>query len=150
MFVYRIVSLDMNTNISSEVEILCNQTDCGVTNPFRMAVMKDNMYVLVGVQKKISVFEGISAQIYYSKFDIFYKIVACVRVRVRVCAGVCARVCVRGCVCGCVRVCVYMCACVRLRVCACMREQGRARVCVACVRGRAWVCVGGRVDVFFI
>ena len=124
MFIYRIVSLDMNTNISSEVEILCNQTDCGVTEPFRMAVMKNKMYILVGVQKKISVFEGISAQIYYSKFDIFYKIVACVRVRVRacLCVRVCARVCVHGCVCAgvCARVCVCACVCARVFVYVCM------------------------------
>ena len=48
----------MNTKISSEVEILCNQADCGLIKPFRMAVMKDKMYVLEGGQKKLSVFEG--------------------------------------------------------------------------------------------
>ena len=63
MFIYRIVSLDMNTNISSEAEILCNQADCGVIKPFRMAVMKDKMYVIENAQRKISSFEGISANL---------------------------------------------------------------------------------------
>ena len=54
---YRIVSLDMNTKISSEVEILCNKADCGLIEPTRMAVMKDKMYVIESAQK-ISAFEG--------------------------------------------------------------------------------------------
>ena len=49
----------MNASISSEVEILCNQEDCGVTEPFRMAVMKDKMYVIERPLTKISAFEGI-------------------------------------------------------------------------------------------
>ena len=60
MLIYRIVSLDLNASVSSDVEILCNQTDCGVTEPFRMAVVKDEMYVIESEQKKISAFEGIS------------------------------------------------------------------------------------------
>ena len=51
----------MNANISSDVEILCNQADCGLVEPSRMFMMKDKMYVLEGAQKKISAFEGISA-----------------------------------------------------------------------------------------
>ena len=53
----------MNVSISSELEILCNQADCGLVEPSRMFMMKDKMYVLEGAQKKISVFEGISANL---------------------------------------------------------------------------------------
>lgn len=42
--------------MSSEVEILCNQTECSLKNPATMAVAKDQMYVSLG--EEISVFEG--------------------------------------------------------------------------------------------
>ena len=60
MFIYRIVSLNMNASISSEVEILCKQTGCSLIKPTRIAVMKDKMYVIRSAHKNISVFEGIS------------------------------------------------------------------------------------------
>ena len=62
LFIYRIVSVDMNTDISSEVEILCSQGDCSLMiEPIRMAVMKDKMYAIENSQKKISsAFQGIS------------------------------------------------------------------------------------------
>ena len=70
LFIYRIVSLDMNASISSEVEILCNQADCDLSQPVQMEVLKNSMYVVDSGRKKISVFEGIS------KFPL-YKISIC-------------------------------------------------------------------------
>ena len=43
--------------MSSEVEILCDQADCGLVRPKRMAVVKEQMFVLQR-DGKISVFEG--------------------------------------------------------------------------------------------
>ena len=60
LFIYRIVSLDMNANISSEVEILCSQGDCSLIEPIRIAVMKDKMYVIENSKRTVSVFKGIS------------------------------------------------------------------------------------------
>ena len=57
MCINRIVSLDLRANVSSEVEILCNVTNCGLVNPYRMAVVKNLMYVLQD-KKNVSVFEG--------------------------------------------------------------------------------------------
>ena len=45
--------------MSSEVEILCNQDDCGLVSPARIAVVKDQRYV-ISHDGKISAFEGMS------------------------------------------------------------------------------------------
>ena len=52
--------MDLRANVSSEVEILCNQTECSLKNPATMAVAKDQMYVSLG--EEISVFEGESIE----------------------------------------------------------------------------------------
>ena len=44
--------------MSSEVEILCNQNDCGLVRPKRIAVVKDQMYIY-HEDTKISVYEGV-------------------------------------------------------------------------------------------
>ena len=57
IFICRIVSLDLRTNVSAEVEMLCNQDDCSLEEPERMAVVKNKMYIYQNI-KKISVFKG--------------------------------------------------------------------------------------------
>ena len=47
IYTYRVVSLDFEANMSSEVEILCHKADCGLVNPISMAVVKDQMYILL-------------------------------------------------------------------------------------------------------
>ena len=56
----RIVSLDLKANMSTEVEILCNQNDCGLPDLYDMAVVKDQMYIS-HQPSMISVFEGKSS-----------------------------------------------------------------------------------------
>ena len=53
----RIVSLDLKANMSTEVEILCNQNDCSLSDPYDMAVVKDRMFISHH-PFMISVFEG--------------------------------------------------------------------------------------------
>ena len=43
--------------MSTEVEILCTQKDCGLLKPYRIAVVKDQMYIIEDLFK-ISIFEG--------------------------------------------------------------------------------------------
>ena len=57
-FIYRIVSLDLNAKMATEVEILCNMTSCGLVKPMKMALLTDQMYVL-HEKKKMSVFKGL-------------------------------------------------------------------------------------------
>ena len=42
----RIVSLDLKADMSTEVEILCNQAECHFQHPEKMTVVKDKMYIL--------------------------------------------------------------------------------------------------------
>ena len=48
--------------MSSEVEILCNKDDCALVNPFRMVVVKDQMYILQA-GGRISMLEGTCASL---------------------------------------------------------------------------------------
>ena len=57
MFICSIISLDLRTNISSEVKILCHKADCGMVNPMGMAVVKDQMYIF-HAGGRISMLEG--------------------------------------------------------------------------------------------
>ena len=54
---FRIVSLDLRTNMSTEVEILCKETDCSLLGPNRMTLVKDQMYILHNTLK-VSLLEG--------------------------------------------------------------------------------------------
>ena len=50
--------MDLRANVSSEIEILCKQTDCGLVKPYRMAVVKNKMYIVQNQINKVPVFEG--------------------------------------------------------------------------------------------
>ena len=43
---FRLVSLDLRTNMSAEVEVLCNQAECDFQHPERITVVKDKMYIV--------------------------------------------------------------------------------------------------------
>ena len=57
IYTYRVVSLDFEANMSSEVEILCHKANCGLVKPISMAVVKDQMYILRD-KRRISLFES--------------------------------------------------------------------------------------------
>ena len=54
----RIVSLEMATNMSTEITVLCDQSDCELSKPLRMAVVEDKLLVLGDVGKLIYVSDG--------------------------------------------------------------------------------------------
>ena len=49
--------------MSSEVEMLCDRTDCDLVTPYRIAVVKDQMYILHW-NRRITVVEGKSHEIF--------------------------------------------------------------------------------------
>ena len=55
---YRIVSLEMATNISSEIKILCSEHQCLLDSPTKVAVAKDKIFVLGRSEKDVHILEG--------------------------------------------------------------------------------------------
>ena len=54
----RIVSLEMATNMSMEITVLCGQSDCGLTGPYRMVVVENKLFVAHDGLTTIHVSEG--------------------------------------------------------------------------------------------
>ena len=48
----------MATNMSTEITVLCDQSDCELSKPLRMAVVEDKLLVLGDVGKLIYVSDG--------------------------------------------------------------------------------------------
>ena len=55
---YRIVSLEMATNISIEIRILCSQPQCGLYRPRRMAAVEDKIFVVDRSGWDVHILEG--------------------------------------------------------------------------------------------
>ena len=54
----RIVSLEMATNMSMEITVLCGQSDCGLTEPRILAVVENKLLVVDSGRRRIHVSES--------------------------------------------------------------------------------------------
>ena len=54
----RIVYLEMATNMSMEITVLCGQSDCGLTGPSKMAVVGNKLLVADSGRRRIHVSES--------------------------------------------------------------------------------------------